>query len=74
MKVEKVQSAQQMFEATAKYFTESDIVVLSAAVADYTPLHVADKKIKKKRILLKLNSPKRLILLQRWGSRKKLIR
>jgi len=48
VKVEKVQSAKQMFEATAKYFAESDIVVLSAAVADFTPLSVADKKIKKK--------------------------
>lgn len=47
VKIEKVQSAQQMFEATKKYFSESDIVVLSAAVADYTPLYVADKKIKK---------------------------
>lgn len=47
VKVEKVQSARQMFETTAKYFAESDIVVFSAAVADYTPLHVADKKIKK---------------------------
>ncbi len=48
VKIEKVQSAQQMYEATAKYFAESDIVILSAAVADFTPLHVADKKIKKK--------------------------
>jgi phosphopantothenoylcysteine decarboxylase/phosphopantothenate--cysteine ligase len=47
VKVEKVQSAQQMFEATARYFAESDIVVFSAAVADYTPLHFAEKKIKK---------------------------
>lgn len=47
VKVEKVQSARQMFETTAKYFAESDIVVFSAAVADYTPTHVADKKIKK---------------------------
>ncbi len=48
VKVEKVQSAKQMFEATANYFAESDIVVLSAAVADFTPIHVFDKKIKKK--------------------------
>jgi len=48
VKVEKVQSARQMFETTAKYFAESDIVVLAAAVADFTSLHVAEKKIKKK--------------------------
>ena len=44
----KVRSAKEMFEATKKYFDEADIIVLSAAVADYTPAVVADKKIKKK--------------------------
>lgn len=48
IKIEKVQSARQMFEAAEKHFTESDIIILSAAVADYTPAVVADKKIKKK--------------------------
>lgn len=44
----KVCSAKEMFEATKLYFEEADIIVLSAAVADYTPYVVADKKIKKK--------------------------
>ena len=44
----KVRSAKEMFEASKLYFEEADIVVLSAAVADYTPAVVADKKIKKK--------------------------
>lgn len=48
IKIEKVQSAKDMYEAVNKYFDTADIVILSAAVADYTPLHVADKKIKKK--------------------------
>lgn len=48
IKIEKVQSAKQMFEATEKHFSQSDIIILSAAVADYTPAVVADKKIKKK--------------------------
>ncbi len=48
IKIEYVQSAKEMFEATEKYFSESDIIILSAAVADYTPTVVADKKIKKK--------------------------
>lgn len=43
-----VVSAQQMFEAMDKHFQGSDIVVMSAAVADYTPVEVADQKIKKK--------------------------
>ena len=43
----KVRSAKEMYEVTKKYFEASDIIVLSAAVADYTPTVVADKKIKK---------------------------
>ncbi|MCU0419168.1 MAG: bifunctional phosphopantothenoylcysteine decarboxylase/phosphopantothenate--cysteine ligase CoaBC [Cyclobacteriaceae bacterium] len=42
-----VTSAQQMYEACARLFATSDIAVLSAAVADYRPLTVADQKIKK---------------------------
>jgi phosphopantothenoylcysteine decarboxylase / phosphopantothenate---cysteine ligase len=44
----KVRSAKDMFEASQKYFPEADIIILAAAVADYTPAIVADKKIKKK--------------------------
>ncbi|MFN3488965.1 MAG: bifunctional phosphopantothenoylcysteine decarboxylase/phosphopantothenate--cysteine ligase CoaBC [Emticicia sp.] len=72
VKVEKVQSAQQMFEATAKYFAESDIVVLSAAVADYTPLHVADKKIKKKEDTFSIELTKTTDIAATLGKQKKL--
>jgi phosphopantothenoylcysteine decarboxylase/phosphopantothenate--cysteine ligase len=44
----KVSSAKEMFEVTEKYFDQADIIILSAAVADYTPAIIADKKIKKK--------------------------
>lgn len=37
-----------MFEATAGQFPTADIIILSAAVADYTPAQPADRKIKKK--------------------------
>ncbi|MBP6385245.1 MAG: bifunctional phosphopantothenoylcysteine decarboxylase/phosphopantothenate--cysteine ligase CoaBC [Pseudarcicella sp.] len=47
VKLISVKSAQNMFEATEQYFIDSDIVVLAAAVADYTPKHVASTKIKK---------------------------
>lgn len=43
-----VQSAQQMFEACEPIFSSSHIVVMSAAVADYTPKTVENQKIKKK--------------------------
>jgi phosphopantothenoylcysteine decarboxylase/phosphopantothenate--cysteine ligase len=44
----KIVSAKDMFLAVEKHFTIADIVILSAAVADYTPITVSDKKIKKK--------------------------
>lgn len=42
-----VKSAQDMFEAVKKYYNDVDIVVKAAAVADYTPITVADDKLKK---------------------------
>ena len=42
-----VVSAADMFEAVKKYSPEADIIIKAAAVADYTPLTVADNKIKK---------------------------
>jgi phosphopantothenoylcysteine decarboxylase / phosphopantothenate---cysteine ligase len=44
----KVRSAQEMYEATQSAFSTADVVILSAAVADYTPSHPAERKIKKK--------------------------
>lgn len=44
----RVESAQQMYEAAVRAFKNADIAVLSAAVADYRPAHVAEQKIKKK--------------------------
>lgn len=45
--LEKVVSAEEMYKACKLQFPSSDITVLSAAVADYKPLQVADQKIKK---------------------------
>lgn len=43
-----VESAGEMFDAVTKKSEEMDIIVMAAAVADYTPLESADHKIKKK--------------------------
>lgn len=43
----KVKSAQQMYEAVTSSFDEMDIVIKSAAVADYKPKNISDSKIKK---------------------------
>jgi phosphopantothenoylcysteine decarboxylase/phosphopantothenate--cysteine ligase len=48
IKVIKVKTAAEMYEASKKHFEAADITILTAAVADYTPALVADEKIKKK--------------------------
>ncbi len=42
-----VVSASDMAEAVFTYFEKADILIMAAAVADYTPKTVADQKIKK---------------------------
>lgn len=42
-----VVSAADMYEEMTKYAAESDIMIMSAAVADYTPAVIAENKIKK---------------------------
>lgn len=49
VKVVSVRSAAEMFAATDKLFTEADVTVLSAAVADFTPIVSADEKIKREK-------------------------
>lgn len=48
VKVVDVESAQDMYEAVAAEFDNQDILIMSAAVADYRPVNPADNKIKKK--------------------------
>ena len=43
-----VESAQEMFKACMSDFSKMDVIIMSAAVADYKPLEIADQKIKKK--------------------------
>lgn len=43
----RVKTAEEMYTACTKQFDESDIGIMAAAVADYTPVEVAANKIKK---------------------------
>lgn len=43
-----IKSAQDMFEAVTSNAATQDIIIKSAAVADYTPENVSDEKVKKK--------------------------
>lgn len=54
IKVTKVKSADEMLNATRKSFTEADIAIFAAAVADYKPSSTATGKIKKKEENLQL--------------------
>ena len=47
VKVVKVESAREMLAACEEAFPESDVAVMCAAVADYAPAEVADRKIKR---------------------------
>ena len=44
-----VESAEQMYNACMYHYPTSDVGILCAAVADFTPANVADKKIKREK-------------------------
>lgn len=48
IKTTSVMTAKEMYEACAEVFSDTDIVVLAAAVADYRPRVFSETKIKKK--------------------------
>ncbi|MBY0004663.1 bifunctional phosphopantothenoylcysteine decarboxylase/phosphopantothenate--cysteine ligase CoaBC [Priestia aryabhattai] len=47
VQVVQIESAQQMLEAVMQRYHEADVVIKSAAVADYRPKHVFNQKMKK---------------------------
>jgi len=54
IRVTKVTSAEEMFEAAKAYFEMSDIGIFTAAVADYKPETMATSKLKKKEQALQI--------------------
>lgn len=71
MEVIRVRSAQEMLDAAVKNFSGSDIAIMSAAVADYTPVTTATEKIKKKEDSLTLELKKTADILKTLGQQKK---
>jgi phosphopantothenoylcysteine decarboxylase/phosphopantothenate--cysteine ligase len=67
----KVTSAAEMYNSCTEMFPESDIAILAAAVADYTPLEPALYKIKKNDNSLRLDLVKTRDILAELGTRKK---
>lgn len=68
--VEKVTSAKEMFHATLSRFSEQDVVIKCAAVADYTPITVHSNKFKKKNETWTIELKKTDDILQALGERK----
>ena len=65
-----VETAQEMFEATEKKYRDQDVMILSAAVADYTPLEYSDQKIKKQNADLSIQLKKTTDIAQYLGQHK----
>ena len=63
-----VLSAQEMFDAVHQYFNNTDIAILSAAVADYKPKEVSTIKIKKKTAEMTVELEKTKDILASLGS------
>ncbi len=66
-----ITSAADMLTACEQYFVSADICVMSAAVADYTPVDVAQQKIKKKEDTFNIELKKTTDILKTFGSQKR---
>lgn len=66
----RVNTAEEMYKACTKQFDRSDIGVMAAAVADYTPVNVASNKIKKSNNELVVELKKTKDILKSLGENK----
>ncbi|GKU24811.1 bifunctional phosphopantothenoylcysteine decarboxylase/phosphopantothenate--cysteine ligase CoaBC [Clostridium folliculivorans] len=71
MKIVRVRTNEQMMKAVLEDFDSSDIVIKSAAVADYKPKEYHDKKIKKTEGDLSIDFVRDNDILKTLGERKK---
>lgn len=63
-----VQSAQEMYEAVLSHAGKQDLIIMSAAVADYRPCKIHEEKVKKADENLSLSLEKTKDILQTLGS------
>ena len=71
IEVIKVKSANEMYEACIDRFDNTDIAIMSAAVADYTPVKMAAEKIKKTEDTFNIELTKTKDILKSLGEKKK---
>ena len=67
----KVTTAEEMYKACTDIFDKTDIAVMAAAVADYSPIMVAKEKIKKADERLTIELTKTKDILKSLGEKKK---
>ncbi len=65
-----VVSAEEMYNEIHKFYSETDIAILSAAVADYKPKEVANQKIKKQTDSISIELVKTKDILASLGAQK----
>ena len=65
-----VKSAKQMYEAAMENYSQCDVIICSAAVADYTPKNVFEGKMKKKDNLLSVELEPTKDILKALGEKK----
>ena len=66
----KVNTAEEMYQACVDEFPKADVAIMSAAVADYTPLNKSTNKIKKQHDDLSIELVKTKDILKTLGERK----
>jgi phosphopantothenoylcysteine decarboxylase/phosphopantothenate--cysteine ligase len=71
VKVVRVTSAQEMYDACHEYYNEVDVAIAAAAVADYRPKNVAKQKIKKNESTFFIELEKTKDILASLGEQKK---
>ncbi|AWB45167.1 bifunctional phosphopantothenoylcysteine decarboxylase/phosphopantothenate--cysteine ligase CoaBC [Paenibacillus sp. CAA11] len=70
IQVQRVQSAEDMLQAVMAEFSDSDIVIKAAAVADYRPAVTQERKIKKSGDTMTLELVKTVDILEQLGKHK----
>lgn len=67
----RVNTAEEMYNICQKLFPETDIAVMAAAVADYSPVTTAGEKIKKRQETLKIELKQTKDILKGLGEKKR---
>jgi phosphopantothenoylcysteine decarboxylase/phosphopantothenate--cysteine ligase len=70
VRIYKVKTAEQMFDLCIQKFPTADIAILSAAVADYTPIEPSEQKLKKTKDTLTVELRKTKDILKTLGEKK----